>query len=257
MKQEELKKVVHDKYNALAEGQGGSCCSTNDVMSDSYTSLAGYAPDADLGLGCGLPTAFAQIKKGDVVVDLGSGAGNDAFIARHETGEAGKVIGVDFAPAMVARARENAAKLGFSNVHFMEGDIENMPLADDTADVVVSNCVLNLVPDKQQVFQEIFRILRPGGHFSISDIVTEGHLPAAILNSATCYAGCVSGAIQKNAYLEFISQAGFSDITVQKEKPIEIPDSYFRQNLSAEAYDTLPSAKGALYSITVFGRKPL
>ena len=146
-------------------------------MADDYNTLEGYNPDADLGLGCGLPTQFAKIKKGDVVIDLGSGAGNDAFIARHETGETGKVIGIDFTPAMIERARKNAEARGFNNVEFRQGDIEKMPVTSNAADVIVSNCVLNLVPNKDAVIKEIFRVLKPGGHFSISDIVLEGELP--------------------------------------------------------------------------------
>ena len=139
--------------------------------------LEGYNPDADLGLGCGLPTQFAKIKKGDTVIDLGSGAGNDAFIARYETGETGKVIGIDFTPAMIERARQNTEIRGFNNVEFRQGDIEQMPVTANTADVIVSNCVLNLVPNKDGVFKEIFRVLKPVGHFSISDIVLVGNLP--------------------------------------------------------------------------------
>ena len=173
-------------------------------MSDDYTRLEGYNPDADLGLGCGLPTQFAKIQKGNVVIDLGSGAGNDAFIARHETGEEGKVIGIDFTPAMIEKARTNAEKRGFHNVEFRQGDIENMPVTSNTADVIISNCVLNLVPNKDGVIKEIYRVLKPAGHFSISDIVLEGELPKQIQEAAEMYAGCVAGAIQKDNYLNII-----------------------------------------------------
>src|SRR5205085_10044803 len=186
-------------------GATSSCCGGEEVyniMADDYSKLEGYNPDADLGLGCGLPTQFAKIKQGDVVIDLGSGAGNDAFIARHETGETGKIIGIDFSTPMIDRARKNNETRGFNNVEFRQGDIEHMPVADNTADVIVSNCVLNLVPNKEGVFKEIFRVLKPGGHFSISDIVLVGELPANIKNAAEMYAGCVAGAIQKDEYLQ-------------------------------------------------------
>lgn len=218
--------------------------------------MEGYNPDADLGLGCGLPTQFAKIKKGDVVIDLGSGAGNDAFIARAETGETGRVIGIDFTPAMIAKARENTGKLGFHNVEFRQGDIENMPVTSNIADVIVSNCVLNLVPNKDNVFKEIFRVLKVGGHFSISDIVLEGTLPTNIQQAAEMYAGCVSGAIQKQEYLELIKQNGFENITLQKEKAIHIPDDILANYLSAEEIKQFRNSNTGIYSITVYADKP-
>jgi arsenite methyltransferase len=182
VKQKYAEIALQDKETNQSSCCGSGCCSTEvyNIMSDDYTELQGYIADADLGLGCGLPTQFAKIKKGDVVIDLGSGAGNDAFIARHETGETGKVIGIDFTPQMIERARQNTEARNFNNVNFMQGDIEHMPVADNTADVIVSNCVLNLVPNKDGVFKEIYRTLKPGGHFSISDIVLEGMLPKQI-----------------------------------------------------------------------------
>src|SRR6476659_9695870 len=227
--QEQVKDLVRQKYSEIALQEketnqssccGSGCCSTEvyNIMADDYTQVAGYNPDADLGLGCGLPTQFASIKKGDVVIDLGSGAGNDAFIARHETGETGKVIGIDFTPAMIARARHNAEVRGFNNVEFRQGDIEEMPVTSNKADVIVSNCVLNLVPNKHKVFSDIFRVLKPGGHFSISDIVPEGNIPEKWKQIAELYAGCISGAIQKKEYLDIIEEAGFTNILVQKEK---------------------------------------
>ena len=213
--QDQVKEMVRQKYSDIALQSketnqssccGSGCCTTDvyNIMADDYTQVEGYNPDADLGLGCGLPTQFAKIKKGDVVIDLGSGAGNDAFIARHETGETGKVIGIDFTPAMIERARQNAEVRGFNNVEFRQGDIEKMPVTANVADVIVSNCVLNLVPNKDGVIKEIYRVLKPGGHFSISDIVLEGELPEQIKDAAEMYAGCVAGAIQKQAYLELI-----------------------------------------------------
>ncbi len=235
---EQIKDMVRQKYSDIAlrdkETNQSSCCGAGgcstevyNIMSDDYTQMEGYNPDADLGLGCGLPTQFAQIKKGDVVIDLGSGAGNDAFIARAETGETGKVIGIDFTPAMIEKARGNAEKLNFHNVEFRQGDIEKMPVTANVADVIVSNCVLNLVPNKYSVFQEIYRVLKPGGHFSISDIVLVSELPMKIREAAEMYAGCVAGAIQKHEYLALIGTTGFRAITLQKEKPITVPTTYW------------------------------
>ncbi len=264
---EQLKSLVQQKYSEIAlqekEVNQASCCGAGgcstevyNIMSDDYTTLGGYNPDADLGLGCGLPTQFAKIKKGDTVVDLGSGAGNDCFIARAETGETGRVIGIDFTPAMVDKARANAAKLGYNNVEFLQGDIEHMPLSDNVADVIVSNCVLNLVPNKDAVFQEIFRTLKPGGHFSISDIVLVGELPEALQKDAEMYAGCVAGAIQKDAYLELIHQNGFNWVTIQKQKAIVIPDDILKNYLNDAELAQFKSGQTGIFSITVFAKKP-
>jgi len=265
--QEQIKEMVRQKYSEIAlqdkESNEASCCGSGccttevyNIMTDDYTSLEGYNPDADLGLGCGLPTQFARIKKGDVVIDLGSGAGNDCFIARSETGETGKVIGIDFTDAMIHKARINAEKLGFHNVEFRKGDIEKMPVTANSADVIVSNCVLNLVPNKDGVFKEIKRVLKPGGHFSISDIVLEGALPVKIREAAEMYAGCVAGAIQKQAYLELIEINGFENITIQKEKQIIIPDDILSSYLSAEEIAAFKSSATGIVSITVFAGKP-
>ncbi|HYJ63615.1 MAG TPA: arsenite methyltransferase [Parafilimonas sp.] len=263
---QQLKELVKQKYSEIALQDketnqssccGSGCCSTEvyNIMSDDYAELNGYNPDADLGLGCGLPTQFAKIKKGDTVIDLGSGAGNDCFIARAETGEDGKVIGIDFTPAMIDKARANAEKLGYYNVEFRQGDIENIPVSSNIADVIVSNCVLNLVPDKNAVFKEIFRVLKPGGHFSISDVVLIGVLPDALRKDAEMYAGCVSGAIQKEVYLELIKANGFSNITVQKEKPINIPDDILRNYLTENEIAELKSGNKGIFSITVYAEK--
>jgi arsenite methyltransferase len=251
--------ALQDKETNAASCCGASCCSTEvyNIMADDYNNLEGYNPDADLGLGCGLPTQFAKIKKGDVVIDLGSGAGNDAFIARHETGEGGKVIGIDFTPAMIDRARQNAELRGFHNVEFRQGDIEKMPVTANFADVIVSNCVLNLVPDKDGVFKEIFRVLKAGGHFSISDIVLEGDLPKPIKEAAEMYAGCVAGAIQKNVYLELIEMAGFKNITIQKDKTIIIPDDILSNYLSADEFAAFKQSGTGIRSITVYAEKPV
>ena len=263
----QLKETVRQKYSEIAQQEkgtnqasccGSGCCSTDvaNIMTDDYSKIEGYNPDADLGLGCGLPTQFAKIKKGDVVIDLGSGAGNDAFIARHETGETGKVIGIDFTPAMIERARTNAEARGFNNVEFRQGDIEDMPIKGNVADVIVSNCVLNLVPNKDAVIKEIYRVLKPGGHFSISDIVLEGSLPKEIREAAEMYAGCVSGAIQKQVYLELIEANGFKNITVQKDKPIIVPDDILSQYLSPEQLETFKQSGTGIRSITVYAEKP-
>jgi ubiquinone/menaquinone biosynthesis C-methylase UbiE len=224
-------------------------------MTDDYTSLDGYKPEADLGLGCGMPTQFAKIKKGDIVIDLGSGAGNDCFIARSETGEAGKVIGIDFTDAMIEKARVNAEKLGFHNVEFRKGDIEKMPVTANIADVIISNCVLNLVPDKDAVFKEIKRVLKSGGHFSISDIVLVGSLPSKISEAAEMYAGCVAGAIQRKAYLELIEINGFQNITIQKEKQIIIPDDILSSFLTEEEVGQFKNSGTGIFSVTVFAQK--
>jgi arsenite methyltransferase len=251
--------ALQDKETNQASCCGSGCCSTEvyNIMSDDYTALDGYNPDADLGLGCGLPTQFAKIKKGNVVVDLGSGAGNDCFIARAETGETGKVIGIDFTETMIQKARQNAEKLGYNNVEFRYGDIENIPVTANAADVVVSNCVLNLVPDKGAVIKDIFRVLKPGGHFSISDIVLVGDLPINVKNQAEMYAGCVAGAIQKSEYLELIKKTGFTNITIQKEKPIFIPDDILAKYLDEAELELFRKGDAGIFSITVYAEKPL
>jgi len=263
----DLKQLVKEKYSEIASqpyaqnaasccGAGGCSTEVYNIMSEDYTKLEGYNPDADLGLGCGLPTAFAQIKSGDTVVDLGSGAGNDCFVARSIAGEKGKVIGIDFTEKMIEKARENADKLGFNNVEFRLGDIEQMPLTANIADVVVSNCVLNLVPNKFNVLKEVCRVLKPGGHFSISDIVLEGVLPEQLQQAAEMYAGCVSGAIQKQVYLELIEANGFVNITIQKEKQIFLPDDILNQYMAAEEIAAFRNSGAGIFSITVYAEKP-
>ena len=262
-----IKETVKEKYSEIAkqskEQNASSCCgagscSTVDyaVFSENYNQLDGYVPDADLGLGCGLPTQFAKIKKGDTVIDLGSGAGNDCFVAQAITGESGKVIGIDMTEAMIEKARENVEKLGFNNVEFRFGDIEKIPVADNRADVVVSNCVLNLVPDKRKAFQEIFRILKPNAHFSISDVVLVGNLPQSIQEASEMYVGCVSGAIQKSEYLEIINEAGFVNYNVQKEKLITLPDDILSDYLSPQQINEYKNSEVGIYSITVYAEKP-
>jgi arsenite methyltransferase len=265
----QIKQLVKEKYSEIATqskelnatsccGATSSCCGPEvyNIMADDYTKLEGYNPDADLGLGCGLPTEFAKIKEGDTVIDLGSGAGNDAFVARKFVGEKGKVIGIDFTDAMISRARVNAEKLGLNNVEFRQGDIEDMPVTANKADVIVSNCVLNLVPNKHKVFSEMYRVLKPGGHFSISDIVLEGELPLRWKEVAELYAGCVSGAIQKKDYLSIIEEAGFKNISLQKDKTIVIPDTILANYLRAEEIAEYKNGKTRITSITVYAEKP-
>lgn len=263
---QDLKQLVKDKYSQIAEQSketnetsccGATGCGTIDysVMADDYSNLKGYSTDADLGLGCGLPTEYARIKEGDTVVDLGSGAGNDAFVARSIVGEKGKVIGIDFTEKMIEKARLNAQKLNYSNVEFRQGDIENMPLAAATADVVVSNCVMNLVPDKKQAFSETFRILKTGGHFSVSDIVLIGNLPEGLQKSAEMYAGCVSGAIQIDDYLSIIKETGFANISIQKMKRINLPAEILKDYLSEGETEKFTKGTDGIFSVTVYAEK--
>ncbi len=263
-----IKKLVKEKYGEIADqskeenlssccGAGG--CSTVDytIMSDDYTSVEGYNEDADLGLGCGIPTTFAQIKHGDTVIDLGSGAGNDVFVARSLTGSKGKVIGVDMTPKMIEKAEENNKKLGYKNVEFRLGEIEKLPITANTADVVISNCVLNLVPNKTKAFKEMFRITMPGGHFSVSDVVLIGELPPNLKEASEMYAGCVSGAIQKGDYLIKLQQAGFEHIKVQKQKEIIIPEDILSNYMSKQEIKEYKNDGTGIFSITVFGQKPV
>ncbi len=265
----QIKELVKEKYAAIAEqskdqnltsccGATSSCCGDDvyNIMADDYTKLEGYNADADLGLGCGLPTEFAKINAGNTVIDLGSGAGNDAFIARRIVGENGKVLGIDFTEAMISRARNNAEKLHFNNVEFRLGDIDSMPVTANYADVIVSNCVLNLVPNKHKVFSEIYRVLKPGAHFSISDIVLEGALPQKWKEVAELYAGCISGAVQKQVYLEMITEAGFTNMVLQKEKEIIIPGDILKNYLSDEEISAYKTGHTKITSITVYAEKP-
>ncbi len=261
---EELKKIVKEKYSNIAiqsnqtsAGCGCGCAPEEvvdfSVLSEDYRQLKGYIPEADLGLGCGLPTKHAFIRPGDTVVDLGSGAGNDCFIARRETGDSGRVIGVDMAGPMIKKAKENAENLGYQNVEFLLGEIEEIPLPADSTDIVVSNCVFNLVPDKAMAFSETYRILRPGGHFSISDVVSDGRIPEKLLREAELYAGCISGAMEEIEYLDVIRSSGFINIQVMQKSKIEVPANIL------EKYDGegefLKSGAG-IYSVTVFAKKP-
>ncbi len=264
---EDIKRTVREKYGEIARqdkatnaasccGSGGCSTEVYNIMTDDYAHVDGYLPDADLGLGCGLPTQFAGIRPGDTVLDLGSGAGNDCFVARNETGPDGRVIGVDFTPEMIAKAQENARKLGHANVEFRQGDIEQLPLSTSMVDVVVSNCVLNLVPDKQKAFAEVYRVLKPGGHFSISDVVLRGELPGKLSEAAEMYAGCVSGAMQESGYLGIIHDLGFEQVTVQKRKAIDVPDDILARHISADEIAAFRNSGTGIFSITVSAVKP-
>jgi SAM-dependent methyltransferase len=268
MKAEDLKLVVKGKYGSIAgqsslleEPQGccgpSGCCGELEfsMIGDEYIGVAGHNPDADLGLGCGLPTEFADIKEGNSVLDLGSGAGNDCFVARSLVGETGKVTGLDFTEEMVQKARQNLAKTEFKNIEFVQGDIEEMPLPDNSFDVVISNCVLNLVPDKQKAFSEIHRVLKPGGHFCISDVVTTRDLPQKLKEAAEIYAGCVSGATEKREYLEIIEKQRFSQVEIQKEKPIVIPEKVLTEYLNDLELSQFKNSDAGIYSITVTAQK--
>jgi SAM-dependent methyltransferase len=246
-----LRATVRDTYAAVARGEALSCCGptgcTDEVnmIGDAYDGIEGYVADADLRLGCGLPVEHAGLAPGLTVLDLGAGAGLDAFVARHVVGETGRVLGVDFTPEMVEKARANAAKLGVENVQFEHGDIEALPFADASVDVVISNCVLNLVPDKPRAFAEMARVLRPGGHFCVSDVVSRGDLPEAVRASAELYAGCVAGAIDQAEYLARLRAAGFERVEVVTERPIDLPEGLLPDG-----------AKTPLYSVTVRGVRP-
>jgi SAM-dependent methyltransferase len=264
----ELKAIVQERYHKIATQDkainAASCCGATtpsnkvyNIMMDDYSDVKGYQAVADLGLGCGLPTAFAKINKGDTVIDLGSGAGNDCFVASHECGAEGKVIGIDFTPSMIEQARKNADTLGYNNVEFREGDIDNMPISDGIADVIVSNCVLNLVPNKQKVIAEMMRVLKAGGHFSVSDIVLVGELPNALKEDAEMYAGCVAGAIQKEEYLSYIKEAGFENIVIQKEKPIVIPEDILAKYMNDSEIKNFNGSSIGIFSISVYAEKAI
>jgi ubiquinone/menaquinone biosynthesis C-methylase UbiE len=259
--EQELKEMVRKSYGKIASEtnsccSSGCCCtSSENIMAENYDGLNGYNPDADLGLGCGLPTKFAKIKKGDTVIDLGSGAGNDCFVARAEAGETGRIIGIDFTPEMIAKAKDNVKKRGYTNIEFVQGDIDKMPLDSNLADVIVSNCVLNLVPNKKAVFNEIYRVLKPNGHFSISDIVLTGDLPDEIKSAVELYAACVTGAVEKDIYLQHIKEAGFKNITIQKEETIILPEEFLESNFSSEVLQLYNKNPNIVKSITVYAEK--
>ena len=225
-------------------------------IKEAYGKLDGHMDEADLGLGCGLPTEHAGLAPGQTVVDLGSGAGNDVFIARSVVGDTGRVIGIDMTPEMIGKARANAERRGFKNVEFRLGDIEALPVDAAAADVVVSNCVLNLVPDKRLAFAEIFRVLKPGGRFCVSDIVIQGELPAKLRGVAELYVGCVAGALATDAYLGIINETGFTAIDIKAVKRLDLPDEYMLKYISAGDLAAYRASGAAALSITVVGTRP-
>lgn len=269
MKADDLKLVVKEKYGAVANqslllSQQGCCgttgCCTDleiSMIGDEYNDVKGHFADADLGLGCGIPTQFAGIKEGDSVLDLGAGAGNDCFVARSIVGENGKVTGIDFTDAMIEKAKINLAKTGYKNIEFVQGDIEEMPLPDSSFDVIISNCVLNLVPDKNRAFVEIMRVLKPGGHFCVSDVVIKGELPETLRKDAEMYAGCVSGALQMNEYLQIIKTQGFKNVIIHKQKQIVIPEKVLANYLKPDELKVFQQGESGIFSITISGYKLL
>lgn len=259
-----IKKEVKKKYSQISVNATPnskccpSCCGSDtefSFLNEDYSTIDGYVPEADMKLGCGLPIEYANINSGDVVVDLGCGAGNDVFIARKIVGKDGKVYGIDFTNDMIKRANENLKKLNYDNVFFLYGDIENLPLNDNFADVVISNCVLNLVPDKKKAFSEIYRILKAKGHFSISDVVSTKNIPDILKKIAELYTGCISGTITLEEYVEIIEKAGFKNIKIQSKKKIYIPDDIFLKFITKEELDKFNSSGMEFFSVNLYAEK--
>jgi ubiquinone/menaquinone biosynthesis C-methylase UbiE len=276
MKDQEVKKIVREGYAKIAK-QETSCCSGSaapcceSTSSEEISKRIGYSKEemsavpegANLGLGCGNPVALASLKPGETVLDLGSGAGFDCFLAANRVGKGGKVIGVDMTPEMLTKARKNAKKGNYTNVEFRKGEIEKLPVDDNSVDVIVSNCVINLSPDKKTVFKEAFRVLRPGGRLMISDMVLLKELPDYVKNSIEAYVGCVGGAIMKNEYLDAVKKAGFQDVKITDEAiyPIEtitndstVKTIIKKTGITAQKFRELSNS---VASIKVYGQKPI
>jgi len=275
MREEEIRKAVRDRYADIVKKTGMGCCSSASCCSgesavENISMGVGYRPEdlqavpegANLGLGCGNPVALASLREGETVVDLGSGAGFDCFLAAKEVGESGRVIGVDMTHEMLDKARENARKGGYRNVEFRLGEIENLPVADNVADIIISNCVINLSPDKGRVFEEAFRILKPGGRLMVSDIVLLKELPAALKESVAAYTGCVAGALMKDDYLGEIGAAGFQDVKIINETlfPVKALVSHPAAEGVSVGCDTLEDTAeqlaATIASIKVYAVKP-
>ncbi|BCX17936.1 MAG: arsenite S-adenosylmethyltransferase [Geminicoccaceae bacterium] len=261
-----IRERVRAKYAAIARAAGQGCCGPRaegccadgslDMIGEAYREVAGHVAEADLGLGCGVPTRHAALRPGETVLDLGCGAGNDCFVARHEVGETGRVLGVDMTPEMIAKARANAEKLGFANVEFRLGEIEHLPVESGTIDCVISNCVLNLVPDKARAFAEIARVLKPGGRLCVSDIVATGPLPEAVRDAAGLYVGCIAGALPQDAYLALVAAAGLDEVRIAEARPIPLPDSALAPHLDAAAIAAFRESGVELRSVTLLARRP-
>ncbi|MGD9507727.1 MAG: arsenite methyltransferase [Geminicoccaceae bacterium] len=265
---DEIRTLVRERYGTIAR-ETSSCCAPAtcgcgpeiapdglNVIGDAYQGVAGRHEEADLNLGCGVPTRHAALRPGETVLDLGSGAGNDVLIARHEVGPEGRVIGVDMTPDMIGRARANAEKLGFENVEFRLGEIERLPVEAGSVDAVISNCVLNLVPDKAGAFAETARVLRPGGRFCVSDIVATAELPAGVRAAAGLYVGCVAGAIPEVDYLALLAAAGFEDVRIVEPKPIALPDKALAPHMGPAEIAAFRASGVGIKSVTVLGTKP-
>ncbi len=277
MKEHEIRKVVREGYGRAARRCCGPvqsseekglkvevCCSEEDIKGMGYTEddLRSIPEGSNLGLGCGNPVALASLKEGETVLDLGSGAGVDCFLAAKKVGDSGKVIGVDMTPEMLERARENADKGGYKNVDFRLGEIEYLPVADNSVDVVISNCVINLSPDKKQVFEEAYRVLKPGGRVMISDMVLTKELPEFMKKSKEAYVSCIGGAIKKEEYIRLMGEAGFTNVSILEENPVQaefsaddptIQEAVKRLNISLEK---MVEALSSIVSMKVRGEKP-
>ena len=266
--EDEIRTLVRERYGAIVR-EGATCCAPAscgcgaemapdglNMIGDAYGGVAGHLAEADFNLGCGVPTRHAALAPGETVLDLGSGAGNDVFIARHEVGLGGRVIGVDMTPEMIVKARANASKLGYLNVEFRLGEIEQMPVEAGSVDVVISNCVLNLVPDKASAFAEMFRVLRPGGRFCVSDIVATGELPRPVQDAAGLYVGCVAGAVSEDDYLALLGEVGFERVHIVEAKSVALPDNSLVPQMDAEELAAFRASGIVLKSVTVIGSKP-
>jgi len=266
MNKEDLKTILKKTYGSIAQKESCGCGCGSSGCGPAITRKIGYEDselksvpeEANLGLGCGNPTAFATLREGETVLDLGSGPGLDCFLAAEKVGKTGKVIGVDMTPEMIAKARANALKSNAANVEFRLGDIENLPVDDNSVDAIISNCVINLSPDKDRVFAEAFRVLRTGGRLMVSDIVLTGELPEWVRTSTTAYSACVSGAEMKDSYLEKMKKAGFENITVHHETPFTADLISFSDDRGCcgKALPDISGCDGIIRSITVSARKP-